>query len=251
VTNRLRLPWEKHESGYEIVHFKPSAVDWNDMDQVEGKVYPHGRLPPPMPILPDGYGGAVQDSEDDHLAHLKVISPIGNKIENFDPIEKAPDLYLTFANTPRSVDSILKFAKEYGLLKSDEGHETVDVWRYHILLMNQAISKWEHVQKDRPAAFANIYKSLSPYSENNLKHSLQEEGSTGALMQFFEPVNLLAAMWVQFAGAIEGATSFGPCQECSAWINTDPRSNRPDKIYCSTACRMRAYRKRNSRKEKR
>ena len=246
MANRLRLPWKKHSSGYEIIRIKPNLANFNRREKGGRKARTHGSIPTPKPIL---HGDDIQHGESKDPAQYQVIYPKGNKIEKFNPIENAPDLYLEFANTPRSIDDILKFATEYGLLEAGEDFETVDAWRYHIKRMSDAISNWDYVQDDRPEAFAETYRSLCPYSEDSLKHSL-ELGPSGTLCLYLEPVNLLAAMWVQFAGAIEGATSFGPCKECSAWINTDPRSNRPDKIYCSDACRMRSYRKRKSRKVK-
>jgi hypothetical protein len=233
--------------GYEIVHFDPNLVDFERMETGRRKEYRHPNLPAPMPIRHDDYGDDIQCGEKNHLAASQVISPKGNEIEKLDPIGKSPDLYLTFANTPLSTDGIIGFANEYGLLTTGMGNETVDQWRYNITQMRKAISKWEHVREENPAAFAKTYKRLCPCPENNFKHLLHEE-PPGTLKWYFEPENLLAAMWFQFSGAIDGATSFTTCAECSVLFDTVPGSNRPDKIYCSDACRMRAYRKRKARK---
>jgi hypothetical protein len=249
MTNRIRLPWKRHSKGYEIIHFDANVVDWKNADQNRKKTQILALLPHPMPPLPDDYGGAISHDENDHPAYLKVINPLGNKTEGIDPIATLPSPYLEFANTDCSSEGVLKFATQYGLLKKNEGPETLDMWCYHIRVMHHAIMMWKHVQDDKPTSFAKIYKDHCPYSDEGLKYSLAPVPSDTSkqpneLHLVLEPINLLAALWFQFAGAIDGATSFSPCQECSAWIDTVPGSNRPDKIYCSDACRMRAYRKR-------
>ena len=63
------------------------------------------------------------------------------------------------------------------------------------------------------------------------------------------PTNLIGALWLQLANAIEANRDYGQCSECSSWFEIAPGSGRPDKRYCSDACRMRAYRKRKSARE--
>lgn len=58
------------------------------------------------------------------------------------------------------------------------------------------------------------------------------------------PVDLMGALWLQFATTVSGQSQFRQCPECATWIEIAPGSGRPEKTYCSNACRMRAYRKR-------
>ena len=59
------------------------------------------------------------------------------------------------------------------------------------------------------------------------------------------PDSLLGALWLQFAQAIEHNSDFRKCVECEEmWFEVSPQKARADKVYCSDACRMRAYRKR-------
>jgi hypothetical protein len=243
MVGRLRLRWKRQKSGYEIIQFDPNLVDIERPQRSAQKKHSHTSLPPPKPILRDSHGAPIRHGDEDHLAPSQVISPIGNQVEKFEPIEEKHDLYLAFANTRCSTGGILEFASEHGLLTTGDEHETVDMWRYHITNLNQAIAKWNRLKDGKAVAFAKVYRDLCPHGADSLKHSL-EIGSSGTPQVFLEPVNLLAAMWLQFAAATEGATTFSPCQECSVWIDTVPGSNRPDKKYCSDACKMRAYRKR-------
>ena len=248
MTNRLRLTWKKHQKGYEIVQFDPSLIDWIDPKNGFGKGS-FGSLLAPMPTHRYVDEWASLNPEELVVGARQVISPIGNQSQKIDPIARSPDLYLTFANTTLSTDGILGFANENGLLGTGNAHETMNEWRNEIGRLHEAVSKWGYFQSEKSVKNSSAYTGGFPFPRTSLKHAL-EVGPTGQVTQYLEPENLLSAMWVQFGGAIERATSFSPCAECSNWIATVPGSNRPDKRYCSDACRMRAYRKRKAEKVK-
>ena len=58
------------------------------------------------------------------------------------------------------------------------------------------------------------------------------------------PRSLLQALWVQFCMAITENASFRRCEQCQRWFSEASRS---DKLFCSDACRIAAYRLRKSR----
>lgn len=60
------------------------------------------------------------------------------------------------------------------------------------------------------------------------------------------PDNMVGALWFQFANAVCDNSGFRRCRECGRWLQLGPGSGRPEKTYCSDACRMRAYRKRKA-----
>lgn len=62
------------------------------------------------------------------------------------------------------------------------------------------------------------------------------------------PTGLLGALWLQFAFAVDGNIDYRQCSECQSWFEIAPGRGRPEKSYCSDACRMRAYRKRKAEK---
>ena len=243
MTNRIRLSWQRHLTGYEVTKFQPALVEWDQLKPSSWEVKPQLNLPAPMPELLGEFGVSLLHGTGRQFDPFDILYSVGKKTVKFDPIKSTPNLYLAFANTPRTNDGVIRFATKFGFLEHKNGFEVVDNWYRHIKRMNSAISKWENVRKDDPAAFAKTYRRLCPISDNSIKYFLQE-GPSSNLGIYFEPESLLVAMWFQFACAVEGATAFGPCQECRIWIDSVPGSNRPDKIYCSDACRMRAYRKR-------
>jgi hypothetical protein len=61
------------------------------------------------------------------------------------------------------------------------------------------------------------------------------------------PRNLLGALWLQLARAVEGDKEYRRCEECQRWFEVSPEGMRPESKYCGTACRMRAYRRRKAK----
>jgi hypothetical protein len=60
------------------------------------------------------------------------------------------------------------------------------------------------------------------------------------------PEGLVGALWLQFASAIEKDSEFRRCAECDIWFELAPGTARSDKLYCSNACRTKAYRRRRA-----
>ena len=63
---------------------------------------------------------------------------------------------------------------------------------------------------------------------------------------YIVPDGLIGALWLQFARAVEREARFRQCLECTTWFEVAPGRGRTDKQFCSTACRTRAYRKRQA-----
>ena len=61
-----------------------------------------------------------------------------------------------------------------------------------------------------------------------------------------ESAGLVGALWLQFARAVERDSRFRQCAECGTWFELARGTARADKLYCSTPCRTKAYRKRQA-----
>lgn len=59
-----------------------------------------------------------------------------------------------------------------------------------------------------------------------------------------KPGGLIGALWLQFAQAVHGKTEFRSCRECGKWFQIHPDIARTNRAFCSSACRSKAYRKR-------
>ena len=120
---------------------------------------------------------------------------------------------------------------------------------------------------EEPGDFWNSLKSLVREGRENqgtviesaknlLFRQLEERLFGSFLVQIsnsglsLKPTSLLSAMYLQFSSAIvgfEGITSIRKCEACGTWFEVSPRAGRPEKKYCSDACKMRAYRNRKSK----
>ena len=60
----------------------------------------------------------------------------------------------------------------------------------------------------------------------------------------FVPLNLLAAVWLQFAQAVGGDKGYRSCEQCGRWFELSTQAGRADKVFCRNACRSRASRRR-------
>lgn len=63
------------------------------------------------------------------------------------------------------------------------------------------------------------------------------------------PSSLHMALVFQLVESISKDSEFRRCMECNGWMEISPSVGRPEKTYCSDACRMRAYRKRKAGKK--
>lgn len=61
------------------------------------------------------------------------------------------------------------------------------------------------------------------------------------------PKDLLGAIWIQFAEALDGESEFRRCAHCKRWFAISPTARQRDSVYCGSPCRMRSYRGRQER----
>jgi hypothetical protein len=83
---------------------------------------------------------------------------------------------------------------------------------------------------------------------NASSRALLWEPNGGSFQLKFVPHNLIGFLWAQFSEAVAGGKKFRQCASCTRWMEIAPGQGRPEKNYCSDACRMRAYRKRKATK---
>jgi hypothetical protein len=73
---------------------------------------------------------------------------------------------------------------------------------------------------------------------------LKENPLSASASLCIRPYSLLHALWAQLFLAIDGNLNLRTCVQCRKWFTLEAGRGRSDKEYCSSACRMRAYRKR-------
>lgn len=97
---------------------------------------------------------------------------------------------------------------------------------------------------------ANLVAKLVNKHLEPVKHSLQlrPDPKLGEdslkLAPRFMPKTLYQAIWIQLAAAIAEGRSLKKCVECTRWFAVNPKAPQTKLEFCSDACRVRAYRKR-------
>jgi hypothetical protein len=100
----------------------------------------------------------------------------------------------------------------------------------------------------------DLVKPALHYLQSKINEKLEGRASPRLLWDaererlglYIVPTGLIGALWLQFARAVERDSRFRQCAECGLWFELAPGTARADKLYCSTPCRTKAYRKRQS-----
>jgi transposase-like protein len=113
-----------------------------------------------------------------------------------------------------------------------------------------------HLGDDLLGRFArgDLVKPALHYVQSKINEKLEGRASPRLLWDakrerlglYIVPAGLVGALWLQFARAVERDSRFRQCAECGIWFELAPGTARADKLYCSTACRIKAYRKRQA-----
>lgn len=78
----------------------------------------------------------------------------------------------------------------------------------------------------------------------SLTFQLKLDSTTGIIRSNIIASSLADLLQVQWGMSVAANVVHRQCQECTTWFSVHPGSGRPEKIFCSDACRMRAYRSR-------
>jgi hypothetical protein len=112
-----------------------------------------------------------------------------------------------------------------------------------------AVMRDLHFDDKDPAmtSLAAIQRLTDQHLHENVGVDFKFLGNPAGLHVTLTPRNLLGALWLQFAIAVDALKSFVKCAHCGRpfEISRDPISGRrPDARFCSAGCRVAHYRKR-------
>jgi hypothetical protein len=112
-----------------------------------------------------------------------------------------------------------------------------------------AIRRAVHLDDDDPAKAAlSVVRMLADARiSKHIETRLRFRAKSSRLNISLVPTNLIGALWLQFAVAVDGLKSFNQCAHCGASfeVSRDPRTGkRSDALFCSSRCRVGHYRDR-------
>jgi hypothetical protein len=138
--------------------------------------------------------------------------------------------------------------------------------RSHVLYQSHSSGRWSWIAtRHEPEVLAKMhYPELLSPGLRQLQRMLNENldnhpslaqllGSRAELRVFMRPQSLIAAMWLQFALAIDGNRQYRTCAECGRWFEVGGPNKRSDAETCDVSCRKRRQnkRRRSSKQRKR
>ncbi len=229
------------------------------MEPRQGRHGPASIAPPPNATPDEAYllehwGMQMMPNPEGRLRVLKLLVPNGSKFECFDLWKKSPVLFREVASAQTTVEEVTALADQYGPLLGSvtRGYaDYIDHWYALIRAMRRAVAVWEKARSngdDREikrllrnrAGFKFGTPSKDPGTPANV--DLGDENEETRIR--IRPSCLADALWLELALAVGGKQNLGACAECGTWFAIAAGAARSDKLYCSDACKMRAYRKR-------
>jgi hypothetical protein len=175
----------------------------------------------------------------------------------YHPLEEHSGLFLAFKDTKGS-DGILEFANRYGHLgfrvpepglPSPDVREELADWHEQIWRMEDAFDDWTALRQGNAGEveLGKLQDLISSHLRQRLEVRFEKDPKAGGMSLEIAPLNLIGALWLQFARAIVGEKQFRKCLTCERWFEVSPEVFRTNRLYCSEGCRSRAYRARRER----
>jgi hypothetical protein len=192
-------------------------------------------------------------------------------------VKSEPDLYAKMASMGVSPSSILNYANRYGLLgpSVEVRHTEKMLWPEYLSepgfdfssdvsfcaepayrwlglggWLSHVITKMENIgtQPERKqGTFLNWYNMNT---ERSLDYRVEWDSTTGKPKGEVVASSLADLLMVQLVSAAEADIKHHRCEQRQTLFPVHPGLGRPEKKYCSDACRMRAYRRREASKAK-
>ena len=251
----VRFRWKVARAGYQWV------------DTVDGRrIYAKDALRPDWQSVLEEYEATFQP--------LEERTGLFRELAEFAPSEEE---VLKFANRFGLLDSggNLQVPTEYG--RATVHAESLEFWKGEILALKFAVESWDVIVSGSAPALARLYQQLDssplPLAARRASHlddddpakavlsairrladaRLQNHVETRLLFRSnlprldvcLQPVNLLGALWLQFALAMDAQKAFTKCAQCGApfEISRAPKTGkRPDARFCGVRCRVNHYR---------
>jgi hypothetical protein len=103
-----------------------------------------------------------------------------------------------------------------------------------------------HFQPDDPLGSAMLFvqEVINSHIGGKVAPSLIWDEQCTRLEFRAIPNNLLGMLWLQAAENITQRKKYRQCQQCAKWFELVPKVEKKGKDHCSSACRSKAYRKR-------
>jgi len=196
--------------------------------------------------LPDGKEGHVMGTGETLSFWHKEISAMARALELWDAVKRG---------TLEVLSRYIAWEKGGVNYDSHRGMDTKDLkppYSRHMEWIAAPEIHPEWLERFRPGDLAfpalfYVQKVINDHLAGRVSPRLLWGRDRTRLGFYIVPGSLIGAMWLQFAQAIDGNKNYRRCEECRTWYEVSPEVARTSKLYCSNACRSRAYRGRQEK----
>ena len=253
-------------------HLRQPPEDWPERDYAAAG-YHEDR--PPKPHLSDRFYLVASIDECIHT-HAEQQTEFGNLVCE-------PELYIRFASARATPSTILDFANQYGLLHYNDstfrirradakailtgfnwdmtGPDSDDLlfrgemaanWLSAFESVRFNLRVWEKLQSDDNIVHMSSYLNdgYNYAMSGSLTYQVKMDPKSGEVHSEVIASSVAHLLEVQWGMSVAANMVHRQCSECPAWFSVHPGSGRPEKQFCSDACRMRAYRMRKASKQR-
>jgi hypothetical protein len=176
-----------------------------------------------------------------------VIRQIGKQRETYRPLEtEMSNLHLRFAELDYSPEDFARFATAWGLLQTPAAEgamEPVAFWRREVRKMKGCIAMFA-LKAAEPGGILRAGGSFGVrFKATKIDVVvLSAEGGAKPTM-VLQPPDLLSAIYLQLATALDGGSTIRACAECKKWFHTGigDKVRRSVAIFCSEECKNRHH----------
>src|SRR5262249_36093746 len=125
-------------------------------------------------------------------------------------------------------NDVKRFADKYGPLENDDFNAQLNHWWVAIVEFQKAVSAWSHAQKT--GDFEKLIRALERRDKWALKRTglgieanvlLRNDERNNSARLCIKPRDLISAMYMQLALAIDGGVNLRSCVECRKWFALD------------------------------
>ncbi len=217
----------------------------------------------PLPLLALAAGDSLlQEPNGVYRRILIPANPFESGGRRSHPLDR-DGFHRRMAAVETSENDILNFANQYGTLglyrQDVDLTRLLDLsiiaffpadslldWQTEIGDLRQGVALWDAAKKiegDVPAKLDRIATMIRSRLDNLQGVPVRRSNGFGLRMRL-GPRSLCAAAWLQFEQETEGFFHLLQCPECGGWFKFYPEQAKTPRIFCSQACRSKAYRKR-------
>ena len=177
---------------------------------------------------------------------VRVIRPIGERRYWVEPFKVEGGPLHMFVNLDGSEKSCVKFARAYGLLRTQSRNqaERLDDWKKEIERMRGLISALQlRAHEDRPGGITLLGSSRKAPVELTSVAAIIVPGSSGKRPKLsLEPKTLLDAMYLQLGLFLSTDGSLQSCKQCGKWFERGTtKARRSIAVFCSEKCKNRFH----------